>query len=222
MKDETELITYIDPKSPTSEAYRTLRTNILFSSIDKEMKVFSVTSSETAEGKTTVISNLAITMAQAGQNVLILDCDLRKPNIHKIFKLENITGFTNVLVENVEVSSVINKIEGIDNLSVVTSGPIPPNPSELLNSKKCKELISEMKKQFDIILLDAPPVLVTDAAILSTIVDGIILVIGYGGSDIHDLKRTKEILEKVNAPIIGAVLNKIPMNNGTYKGYKYY
>lgn len=223
MRTTTELITHVNPKSPVSEAFRTLRTNIQFSSLDKEIRVITVTSSEPAEGKSTVISNLGIAMAQAGQNVLIIDADLRKPTIHKVFKINNSLGFTSALVENVEIGSVINEIEGIDNLSVLTSGPIPPNPSELLNSKKCKNFIEELKDSFDIILLDAPPVgVVTDAAILSTIVDGIILVIGHGQVDIHSIQRTKELLEKVNAPILGTVLNRIPISKGKYGGYKYY
>lgn len=223
MKITNELVTHINPKSPVSESFRTLRTNIQFSSLDKEIRVIAVTSSEPSEGKSTVISNLGITMAQAGQKVLIIDCDLRKPKIHKIFKISNVLGFTSALVENVEISSIINAIEGIDNLSVLTSGPIPPNPSELLNSKKCKMFIEKLKENFDIILLDAPPVgVVTDAAIISTFVDGIVLVIGYGQVDIHGIQRTKELLQKVNAPILGTVLNKIPISKGKYGGYKYY
>lgn len=219
----TELVTHVNPKSPISEAFRTLRTNIQFASLDKEIRVITVTSSEPSEGKSTVISNLAITMAQSGQNVLIMDCDLRKPTVHKTFRINNTLGVTSALVENVEISSVINEIEGIDNLSVLTSGPIPPNPSELLNSKKFKKFIEQLKEEFDVILLDAPPVgIVTDAAILSTFVDGIILVIGYGQVDIHNIQRTKELLEKVKAPILGTVLNKIPIRKGKYGGQKYY
>lgn len=223
MKTTNHLITHVNPKSPVSEAFRTLRTNIQFSSLDKEIRVITITSSEPSEGKSTVISNLAIAMAQSGQSVLVIDCDLRKPTVHKTFRINNSLGFTSALVENVEISSIINEIEGIDNLSVLTSGPIPPNPSELLSSKKCKRFIEELKEEFDVILLDAPPVgVVTDAAILSTFVDGIILVIGHGQVDIHSIQRTKELLEKVKAPIIGTVLNKIPISKGKYGGYKYY
>jgi len=220
---DTNLITHSSPKSPVSEAFRTLRTNIQFSSLDKELQVMAITSSEPLEGKSTVISNLAITMAQAGQSVLIIDCDLRKPKVHKIFKKTNTLGFTSALVENVDISSVITPVEGIDNLFVLTSGPIPPNPSELLNSNRCRKFIENLKRDFDVILLDAPPVgVVTDAAILSTFIDGIILVIGYGQVDIHSIQRTKELLEKVNAPIIGTVLNRIPVSGSKYGSYKYY
>lgn len=223
MKVRSRLITYLKPKSPISEAYRTLRTNLQFSSIDSKKKIIVVTSSEGSEGKSTVISNLAVTMARSGKKVLIIDCDLRKPTLHKIFTIKNSIGFTNVLVEDVEMDKVIKSVGDVDGLMILTSGPIPPNPSEILNSAKTKEIIKSLKDNFDLVLIDAPPVgVVTDAAILATYVDGIILVVSYGQAKVESIKEAKASLDKVNAPIIGIVLNKVPVTKRKYSGKYYY
>lgn len=227
MKSLVSLITHNKPKSPISEAYRTLRTNIQFSSLDKDIKTITVTSSGPGEGKSTVMTNLAVTMAQTGKKVIIIDCDLRKPKIHKVFEVQNNIGFTTVLVENTDYKKVARHVDGIDGLDIMPSGPIPPNPSELLGSKKSKDFFEKLKADYDIILIDAPPVgVVTDAAILSTYVDGVILVAGFGQVEVEAIKRTKELLDKVNAPILGVVLNKVPVATGKYYGkyyyYKYY
>lgn len=226
MRIVRNLITHSNPKSPVSEAYRTMRTNIQFSSLDKDIVTITITSSEPGEGKSTVLTNLAVTMAESGKKVLIVDCDLRKPMVHKLFKLNNSLGFTSALIENVEIDSVIKNDLDIEGLSVITSGPLPPNPSELLNSKKARMLFEALKKKFDIILIDAPPIgAVTDAAILSTYVDGIILVVAHGQASIEMIKRSKSLLDKVNAPLLGAVFNKIPISDKKYHGdfyYRYY
>ncbi|KAB3583730.1 CpsD/CapB family tyrosine-protein kinase, partial [Phocaeicola vulgatus] len=190
----SDLITISNPKSPVAEAYRTLRTNIQFSNIDGNLQTICVTSSGPGEGKSTTISNLAETFAQAGNRVAIIDCDLRKPRLHRIFKLTNTKGVTTLLSGQSEIEDVI-QVAGSD-LTVITSGPIPPNPSELLGSKRMKDLLEVLKKRYDIVLIDAPPVgLVTDAAILSAIVDGIILVVASGKTDIDGAKRAKKLLE---------------------------
>lgn len=221
--ERNKLITLSNPKSPVSEAFRTLRTNIQFSSIDKEIKTIIVTSSSPTEGKSTIAVNLAITIAQSDKKVILIDCDLRKPRIHKLFGLNNLEGFTSVLMGEKRFSDVIYKYEGLENFNVVSSGPIPPNPAELLGSKKMKEFLDSIKEEYDIIILDTPPVgLVTDSAVLSTIVDSLILVSAVGQTDIEMVKRAKMLLDKVSANIIGVVLNKIPIEGRSYYKYHYY
>ncbi|MDB8551628.1 CpsD/CapB family tyrosine-protein kinase [Turicibacter sanguinis] len=217
----SDLITISNPKSPVAEAYRTLRTNIQFSNVDGDLQTICVTSSGPGEGKSTTISNLAETFAQAGNKVVLLDCDLRKPHIHKIFKLVNTKGVTTLLSGQGEIEDVTQITES--ELTVITSGPIPPNPSELLGSKRMKNLLDDLKKIYDIILIDAPPVgLVTDAALLSAIVDGIILVVASGKTDIDGAKRAKQLLENVGARILGVTMTMIPVSKKGYYGYQYY
>ena len=218
------LIVHTDPKSPISESYRVLRTNIQFASVDKPIKTIAVTSSSPGEGKTTTISNLAITFAQSGSKVLLIDADLRKPRIHKVFHLPNNEGMTTILAQHIDYSACVNGCS-IDNLYILTSGPVPPNPSEILSSNAMKKFIETLKNDFDIILIDAPPVgVVTDGAILSTIVDGTILVVSSGDVEIEAAQRAKDLLEKVNANILGVVLNRVTKNNqgGSYSYYYYY
>lgn len=220
---EGQIITHENPKSPIAEAFRTLRTNIQFSSIDKTIKTIVYTSSGPGEGKSTISINTAVAMAQSEKRVLIIDCDLRKPKIHTFFKFGNGQGLTNVLVEGVDYKEVVHKAEEVEGLSVLSAGPIPPNPAELLGSKKMKAFIGSIKEDYDIIILDAPPVgMVTDAAILSTIADGTILVCAVGQADVEATKAAKELLKKVNANILGVVLNKVPVNDGGYYKYHYY
>jgi len=217
------LLVHEKPKSPISEAYRVLRTNIQFSSVDKPLKVIAITSSGPNEGKSTTISNLAITFAQSGSKVLIVDADLRKPTIHKLYDFRNQLGLVNILAKKEALGICIHDTL-VDNLYVLTSGPIPPNPSELLQSESMKKFLDEVTEIFDIVLIDTPPVgSVTDAAILSSMVDGIILVAASGQVKIDEIKRSKELLEKVNANIIGVVLNKLDKNaQGNYYYYYYY
>ncbi len=218
------LITQRNPKSPISEAFRTLRTNIQFSSIDKEIKTIVFTSSTPKEGKTTVAANLAASIAMGEKRVLIVDCDLRRPRLHKVYQIPNIEGLTNVLMGEKRLDEVEYRgREESKTLSILTSGPLPPNPSELLSSIKMKDFLEDVRSKFDMVILDSPPVgLVTDSAILSTIVDGTILVIEAGKTEVEAAQRAKELLDKVNANIIGTVINKIPLNSrGAYK-YSYY
>jgi capsular exopolysaccharide synthesis family protein len=210
-----------NPKSRTAEAFRTLRTNIQFSSLDKEIKCIVVTSSGSGEGKSTVMSNLAITMAESGKKVILIDCDLRKPSIHKKLGVTNSIGLTNMLVQDVKKEECIFKTS-VNNLFVLTSGPIPPNPAELLGTKKMLNLIENLKEEFELVLIDAPPVLaVTDAQILATIADGVIFVASYGEAQKNALVDAKQLIDKVGGKIIGIVFNKVPENVHGYYG-KYY
>lgn len=222
MKDDRIIITKENPKSPVSEAYRTLRTNIQFSNIDKNIKSILVTSSGSSEGKSTTMVNLAVTIAQSGKKVILIDADLRKPRIHTFFDMSNAKGLTNVLVEDTDYNEIIQNTD-IDNLQLLASGPIPPNPSELLSSKKIKNFIEKLKEDYDMVLFDAPPVgYVTDAAVLSTNIDGVILVCAVGQAIINGAKNAIALLQKVNANILGVVINKIPVNEGGYYKYHYY
>ena len=207
MFESKELITHNNPKSAISEAYRVLRTNIQYSSIDKPLKTIVVTSSGPGEGKTTTIVNMGIAFAQSGSKVIIIDADLRKPKIHKLFGMDNKRGLSNMLVAHEDYKSYLNKCE-VDNLHVITCGVKPPNPSELLSTKAMRQFIEKVSADYDFVFIDSPPVgTVTDAAILSTEVDGTILVVSSGLVDDKALVRSKELLDKVNANIIGVVLN---------------
>lgn len=221
--DNNSLIAYSNPKSPISEAYRVLRTNIQYSSIDKPIKTIVITSSGPGEGKSTTTINTAITFVQAGNKVLVIDGDLRKPKVHKLTGLANQKGLTNILASKEDYRHYVKKCE-VDGLDIITCGAIPPNPSELLASNQMKQLMQKLRDDYDLIIIDAPPVgTVTDAAILSTIVDGTILVAASGSVEIESVKRAKELLEKVNANIIGVVLNKLDKNSkGNYYYYYYY
>lgn len=217
------LISLKNPKSRAAEAYRTLRTNIQFSSLDDEIKTLVVTSSGPGEGKSTVMANLAVTIAQSGKKVLLIDCDFRKPTVHKNFGLPNAEGLTNILAQNKKIEESVN-VTNVPNLYIITSGPTPPNPAELLGTKRMKVVLNEFKQLFDIVLIDAPPVLaVTDAQILSTLSNGVIIVASYGQADKYALVKTKEYIEKVGGKVLGVVINKIPEeSNGYYGKYYYY
>ncbi|GKX31774.1 capsular polysaccharide biosynthesis protein [Vallitalea longa] len=217
------LITFKEPKSPISESYRMVRTNLHYLNIDNKNKAIVVTSSNPGEGKTTTMANLAITMSQAGQKVLLVECDLRKPRVHKTFDLDNNMGLVNVIVENKSVRDVIHKIDSIPNLNIITAGPIPPDPAELLQSTMMKELIDKFKNEYDVVLFDAPPVCsVTDAAILSNLVDGVILVVASGETNIESAKLAKKLLQKVHANILGVVLSKADISKTGGYYYHYY
>ena len=222
--DRVKLFTLKNPKSVVSEAFRTLRTNIQFTNIDKSIKTIVITSSGQGEGKTTVTSNLATSIAQTEKRVLLIDCDMRKPRVHKVFGVTNLEGLTNILMGEKNLTDVSFKgDQDIQSLTIVTSGPIPPNPAELLGSRRMSDFLQDMRDQFDMVILDSPPInLVTDSAILSTITDGTIMVVEVGKTDIEAAVSGKELLEKVNANLIGVVLNKIPTRGRSYYNYSYY
>jgi len=216
------LITFEQTKSPISEAYRTLRTNVQFTGVDSKTKKIMITSSGPREGKSTTIANLAVSIAQSGKSVLVIDADMRNPTQHKLFGLSNAEGLSVSLVQDQGCQAYI-KETAVPGVSVLTGGPIPPNPAELVGSKRMKKLIEEVSKQFDVVLIDTPPIIaVTDAAIIAQEVDGVILVIASGEVNKEFAQRAKEQLDKVGAKILGAVLNKADMKTSDYYYYYYY
>ena len=211
-----------DPKSVIAEAYRVLRTNLQFSAVDKPLKTILVTSSVPQEGKSKVIANLAISIASTGKKTLLVDADLRRPKQHKNFLLENHIGLSNLLAENLPLDKVLHTTK-VDTLHVITSGPVPPNPAEMLGSDRMYKFIEEVSSIYDTILFDTPPVnSVADASILSPRMDGIILVIEAGSTEREASIIAKQQLEKVNARILGVVLNKVQQKGGSYYYYYYY
>lgn len=215
-----KLITESNPKSPISEGYRMLRTNIEFSTIDQTLQVIMVTSSKPSEGKSTTCANMAVAFAQANKRVLLIDADLRKPSQHHIFGKSNRSGLTTVLFNQKELKDVIQN-SGTDNLSVIYAGPTPPNPSELLSSKKMTELLATIRGMYDVIIIDTPPILsVTDAQIVATLSDGVVLVVDSGKVKKEVALKAKTSLEHVKAKLIGVVLNNI--NRKHSDSYSYY
>ncbi|MFS0637351.1 CpsD/CapB family tyrosine-protein kinase [Mesobacillus foraminis] len=215
-----KLITSYDPKSPISEQYRTIRTNIQFSSIDEELKTIMVTSSGPGEGKSTTASNLAVVFAQAENSVLLVDADLRKPTAHYTFNLTNTFGLTTVLAKQISLEEAANNTN-IPNLSVLTSGPIPPNPSELMGSVGMERFIKEAKESYDIIIFDTPPVLaVTDAQVLANKCDGTILVAYSGKTEREAAGKAKDLLLTAKGKLFGVVLNGKKLSNS--ENYYYY
>ena len=219
---ETRLVTHFDPKSPISESYRTLRTNIQFKNKQTKQHVILVTSSAPKEGKSTTVANLAITMAQMGNKTALIDADLRRPVIHSIFNLKKENGISNYLIGNAELKDIL-KPTFVNNLSIIPCGPLPPNPSELLGSDEMAKLIQELRNKFEVILFDSPPVIaVTDAAILSTLVDGVVLVIKAHQTHREAIKRAKNLLDNAEAKIFGSLLNGVNIKKTYGTNYYYY
>ncbi|MFZ0547559.1 MAG: CpsD/CapB family tyrosine-protein kinase [Candidatus Promineifilaceae bacterium] len=211
------LITLTDPRSPVSESYRTLRTNLSFSSLDRPLRTLVITSAAPEEGKSTTIANLAVTIAQGGKKTILVDCDLRRPSLHTIFGLNLEPGLTNMLLD--ENSPPPLQQTPVEDLFLLTSGAKPPNPADLLGSTKLDKVIERLTEMADIVLFDAPPVIaVTDAAILGSKVDGVLLVVQAGKTRRDHAERAKEMLEKANINIIGVTLTNAPKDN-TIGGY---
>lgn len=208
------LVTLSDPRSPGAEAYRTLRTNLMFSSLDKPLHTLLVTapsSDSNAAGKSETIANLAVTLAQGGRKTLLVDCDLRRPHQQDIWGLNNDVGLTSVLLEEGEL---LLQDVGVENLSVLPSGPQPANPADLIGSRRMEVLLERFKKEAEFVLFDAPPVItVTDATLLALKLDGVLLVLSAGNTRRDHATRAKELLEKVNINVIGAVLNNAPRDS---------
>lgn len=217
------LITNNDPKAPATEAFRELRTNLHYTSIDKEIKTIVVTSPSMSDGKSVTAVNLAVTLARGGNKVLIMDADLRKPKVHLYFGIKNNEGLTNILTDTKDsVKIKVSEKSDIPNLYILTSGPTPPNPYEMLSSNKMQRLMEQLKGEYDVIIVDTPPVgQVTDAAILAGITDGTMLVVASSESRIDMAKRAKKALESVSAHIIGVVLTKLDTGRTSYYSYKY-
>lgn len=209
------------PKSVGAEAYKTLRTNIQYSSFDKNAQAIIVTSSQLGEGKSTTAGNLALSMAQDGKKTILIDCDLRKPTVHKKFGITNSSGLSEVIVGKVDLKDAMKEFN--KNLTIITSGKIPPNPSEMLGSNNMQRFLNELKRHYDCIILDTPPVLaVTDAQILSRNVDGMILVIRAGRTKKEIVIKAKKQIENVGGKIIGTILNAVDSKNGRNNYYYYY
>ena len=219
-QQKTKLVCLHDVRSPVAEAYRTMRTNIQFAGICNELRALMVTSAGPGEGKTTTIANLAVAFAEAGKKVVLLDGDLRKPALHRIFDLTNVRGLSNLLVDGDSFETVIQHLSGVK-LDIITAGDAVPNQAELLASPLIQKLVRQLRNLYDLVLIDSPPILpVTDAQLLAGCVDGILLVVRSGTVSEEDLKKAKGLLELVGARVIGTVLNKKKVGEKSY--YDYY
>lgn len=219
-KNGVMLVTFAEPKHVVSEQFRTVRTNIEFAgaALDK-CQVVMFTSSAMSEGKSTVSANVAVTWAQAGKSVLLIDADLHRPTVHATFRKLNLDGVTTVLIGKTKAEEVVEETF-VDNLSIISSGPVPPNPSELLNSKRMGELLDWARQNYDIIVLDTPPVLaVSDVQVLVPKTDGVVVVANIGKTLKSDLRRTVEVLKLAKAKILGSV-ERVRAKHGD-RGYGY-
>lgn len=208
------------PTSTASEQYRTIATNLDFIIKDKKLKSIILTSPEAGAGKTTTLVNIATILSQNGKSVLVIDCDLRKPTAHRRFNLPNNKGLVNVIVNDYKLTDCVQKIEALNGLSVLTCGPIPPNPSEIINSLGMKKLmtsISANKSKYDVILIDTPPALVVnDAKSISTLTDGVIIVSRHNQTRKADISATVRELNQTHANILGVVINDLPKTEHDY------
>ncbi|MFQ5409291.1 MAG: polysaccharide biosynthesis tyrosine autokinase, partial [Anaerolineales bacterium] len=210
------------PRSPVAEAYRGLRTNIQFAGVDKPIKMLLVTSAGPAEGKTTTAANLAVVMAQAGLQVTLVDADLRRPGSHRMFGRPNRNGLTDLMLKSTNGMEGVLQETGVNNLNLVASGTIPPNPSELLGSQKMAAILQDFAEMCDMVIVDSPPALaVTDAVVLSRAVDGVLLVVDSGTTSIGAAAQSKAQLDQVGAQVLGVVLNRVTARRGGYY-YEYY
>ncbi len=219
-RDETRLVSKEAPRSSAAEAYRTLRTAIQFVGLNQSMRILQVTSPEAGEGKTTTLANLGVALATAGERVVIVCCDLRRPRVHEFFGLSNAIGFTSVLLGHRPVWSALQSVPGVPRLKVLASGPLPPNPSELLSSDRTANVLAALLAEADIILVDSPPVLpVADALVLFRRVDATLLVFSARTTTRKQAATALAMVQQVNGPLIGAVLNGVPSQAG-YGGYR--
>lgn len=215
------LITVLEPTSASAEAYRTLRTNLLYAAVDDPPKVVALTSTGPREGKSTTCANLAVALAQAGKRTLLLDCDLRRPVIHKIFGLLNTRGLVNILTGERNLSEVQQELP-TSLLWVVTSGTLPPNPAELLGSRRFAEFLHQARQDFDYVLLDTPPLgAVSDPIILATQSDGTLLILDAQRTRKSAVRRSVRALKAVGANVIGTVMNNVEAFEDDYLGYGY-
>ncbi|MCJ8010470.1 CpsD/CapB family tyrosine-protein kinase [Paenibacillus sp. KQZ6P-2] len=220
--NKSKLVMNTNRRSNISEGYRNLRTNIQFSGWNQKLQVLVVTSTQAGEGKTTTISNLAVAYAHEGKKVLLIDGDLRHPSLQGIFNVPNRVGLSNILANQCSYGEIIHQTT-VENLSLITAGPVPPNPTELLSSDKLREIIEVWKEEFDVILIDTSPVMaVADGLIVASISDGVILVVQAGKVKREFIKKTKEKLELAKANILGVVLNNKKYTKSEAHQYYYY
>jgi len=214
-----KLVVARDPRSPISEGFRALRTNIQFSSIDKPVRVLLVTSASPGEGKTTIAANLAVALAQSGQRVALIDADLRRPSVHRILGISNSVGLTNALLQTGGLDGTLLSTE-FENLQSMVSGPLPPNPAELLGSERIGKVLEELRHKVDWVILDTPPCLVvTDAAVLARRADGVLVVSRVGSTRRQALKEALQLLEQVGVKVVGVVMNQVSARRNSYYDY---
>jgi capsular exopolysaccharide synthesis family protein len=210
------LITISNPRSPIAEAYRTLRTNLEFSNLDKSLRSLLVTSAGAEEGKSTTLANLAVALAQGGKQVILVDADLRRPTQHQIFGIKNAPGLSDLVRDESMLANPPLQDTAVPGLKVLASGPLPPNPAEILGSARMREILAALLERADMVLFDAPPMLaVTDAAVLSSRVDGVLLVVSAGKTKRENAKKAQAQLDKIKARVIGAVVNNVKADGGS-------
>jgi receptor protein-tyrosine kinase len=214
----------LDEQSHASEAFKALRTSLLFSTIDRELKDVVVTSAELGEGKSRTAANLAIVLAEAGYKSLLIDADFRRPSQHRIFSRVRNIGLSNLILQNAAEADAVTAVDSVPNLWLLTSGPTPPNPSELLGSGRMRELMTKLRGYFTYLVVDTPPVnAVTDASIVAAAASCTLLVVEHGRTTFPALKHAKEMLDRVGAHTLGAVMNKVHVSSGSYSyAYGYY
>lgn len=214
------LIAKISPQSPISEQYRTIRTNLQFASVDEPLQSILITSAGPSSGKSLTAANLAVVYAQQGKKTLLIDADMRKPTVHYTFRVDNLRGLSNMLVGDTTLEQAVSPSD-VDNLDVLTCGPIPPNPAELLASKRMEEILKQANQLYDFVIFDTPPLLaVTDAKILANIVDGCILVIRSKVTKMEEVEKATDLLDDGRAKVLGAILNDKEKKESAY--YYYY
>ncbi len=216
----TKLITLNDPRSEASEAFRSLRTNLMFSSVEHPLHTLLVTSAAESDGKSSVIANLAVTFAQGGHKTILVDCDLRRPSQHDIWGISNDRGLTTMILEESAMSTPPLAQTAIENLQILPSGPPPPNPADVLGSQRMSAVIGVLKARANYVLFDSPPVLAaTDAALLGSKLDGVLLVVRAGHTRREQTGRARQALDRVHVRVVGAVLSNAPRENtGKYYG----
>ncbi len=216
----SKLITLNDPRSDASEAFRSLRTNLMFSSVEHPLHTLLVTSTAVSDGKSSVIANLAVTFAQGGNTTILVDGDLRRPSQHEIWGISNDRGLTTMMLEESAMSSPPLHTTSVENLQILPSGPLPPNPADVLSSQRMTSVIGVLKARANYVLFDSPPVLAaTDAALLASKLDGVLLVVRAGHTRREQAARARQALERVHVRIVGAVLSNAPRENaGGYYG----
>jgi capsular exopolysaccharide synthesis family protein len=211
------------PRSPVAEAFRSLRTNLEYSGIDSQLRTLLVTSSGAGEGKSTVASNLAAIVAQSGKRVALIDADLRRPSVHRFFDIDNREGLTDIFLNRLGLEKASQSWAWDANISIITSGSLPPNPTELLGSDRMTQILDSLKKKKDFIIIDSPPSIVSDPQVLASKVDGVIIVVWPGHTQLNSVRATMEQFNRVGANVVGIIFNRIPKNRGNYYGdYKHY